>query len=541
MQNNKYKNEFSTYTDINECTSRGACSISPTISSLQELVMEFLKHIAHYVLLLEELGASNKNIKYEILNVLASLVSANEFSENQLYDIIMNEYYLLENTKKAYKNRCQDENLPLKEIKNIPKFNPKTSLPESIALGEKIFLNKYKKRTQEQKNLIEILQIIIKSLSLNLIKLSDFQQFDDNIYHKIVETLDMFNHNRITEKKILSKISELADNDYKLQLKISEILLKEFNGISQVKVSHSSQKGKAILVSGNNFFDLLDILEATKDLEIDVYTHSNLLITHALGKFQQYNNLKGHYGDTTENCILDFATFPGSILLTKNSRNNTEYLYRGRLFSNDYIVPEGVIKIQNKDFSSLIQAAEEAKGFSKGKIKDDTMLGYNTKEIREKLDEIIKKLQSNEIEQLYIIGTDPHLTTQKEYFKEFFSKLKPNEYAISFSYESNKDNILTINIGNYIPLATNILSSLFEDYQINSDKITFIFTTCDVMSISSIIMLKDMLVKNIYMAECAPTLVNPSVYNTLSRRYKITTTTTAGEDLIKMRKNKSTQ
>ena len=66
-----------------------------------------------------------------------------------------------------------------------------------------------------------------------------------------------------------------------------------------------------------------------KDLNIDVYTHSNLLIAHAFAKFNSYPNLRAHYGDTTENCILDFSTFPGAILLTKNSRNTTEYLYRG--------------------------------------------------------------------------------------------------------------------------------------------------------------------------------------------------------------------
>ena len=59
--NNEYKN---TYIDINECTSRGACSISPTISALQELAIQILQNLSHYILQLEEMGANNNNIKY---------------------------------------------------------------------------------------------------------------------------------------------------------------------------------------------------------------------------------------------------------------------------------------------------------------------------------------------------------------------------------------------------------------------------------------------------------------------------------------------
>ncbi|MDE6138029.1 MAG: hypothetical protein K2F57_01000, partial [Candidatus Gastranaerophilales bacterium] len=360
-----------------------------------------------------------------------------------------------------------------------------------IALGEKLFLEKYNKRSTEQKNLIEILMIIIKSVSLNLIKLNDFNEFDSEIYHEILQTLDIFNDKKLQNKQVMENISKLAMFDYQLQLKISNLLLKTFGGISKVEVSHSTTKGKAILVSGNNFFDLLNILEETKDKDIDIYTHSNLLITHALNKFHKFKNLKGHYGDNTENCILDFATFPGSILLTKNSKNNTEYLYRGRLFSNDYIVPNGVIKIEDNNYDELIEAAENAKGFSKGKTKENTLLGYDEQDIEFQINSIVEKLNNDSIEKLYIIGIDPHSQIQKEYFKEFFSKLKPKEYAISFSYESKKENVLTINIGNYIPLASAILKKLFDKYPLSSNKIVFLFTTCDVMTMSNIIILKN--------------------------------------------------
>lgn len=538
QHNNEYKN---TYLDINECTSRGVCSTSPAIAALQEVAMLFLYHLAHYTLKLEKLGGRNINVKYEILTVLASLVSVNEFSENQLYEIILKEYYLLDETKKTYKQFCKNENITHKDLKNVANFNANTSLSQTITLGEKLFLENYKKLSTEQKNLIELLQIIIKSVSLNIIKLSDFDNFNNKIYHEVLETLDMFNHNKkLTNKYISEKIYQLTNSDNKLQLDISKYLIKTFGGIQKVEVSHSTRKGKAILVSGNNFFDLLNILKETSGKDIDIYTHSNLLITHALKDFHNFEHLRGHYGDLTENCILDFATFPGAILLTKNSKSNSEYFYRGRLFSNDYIVPNGVIKIDNNNYAPLIESAINAKGFSKGKIKESTELGYNEEEITEKFNEIIEKLNNNHIEHLYIIGIDSQQQLQHEYFKELFENLNKNEYVISFSYKSKKENVLTIPIGNYIPLAANLLKQFFDKYPITDSKIVFFATTCDVMTISNIINLKNMNASKIYMAKCPPTLVNPSVYETFRKKYNIKETTEAISDLEYIRNKKST-
>lgn len=530
--NNEYQK---TYIDTNECTSRGVCSVAPNIAALQELLMYFLKHIAHYVVELEKLGANNQSIKFDIINDIATLVSSNEFSEKQLFSIVQKEYFLLEATKKTYKEICTKENITAKELKSSIRFDNTTPIPKAIAIGEKLFLEKYNRLTSLQKNLMEILLTMVKSTCLNLIKMNDFNEFNEDIYHEVLATLDILNHGKIQNSKIKEQINKFANLDHRLQLEISSLLLSDFGEISKVKVSHSSRKGKAILVSGNNFFDLLKVLEETRGKDIDVYTHSNLLITHALKKFNDFENLRGHYGDTTESGILDFATFPGSILLTKNSRNNTEYLYRGRLFSNDYIVPEGVVKIKNEKFEPLIEAAQNAKGFSKGKTKEDTALGYNEAEINEQIDNIIKKLENNEITNLYIIGMNAYSEVQKAYFKEFFAKMNKNEFAISFSYESKNENVLTINVGNYAPLATSIIHKIFEKYPINNEKIVFFFTTCDVMSISNIVMLKNFEAKNIYMATCPPTLVNPSVFDTLKREYNINETTEPMEDLRKIR------
>ena len=496
-------NEFlNNYSDSNECTSRGVCSISPAISALEDLLLLFLEHAAYYILNLESLGAKNEKIKYKIINTLASLISVNEFTEKELYNLVNEGYYLYENTKNTYLKLCRSINTPINQLKLPITFSHSILLSKAIAVGIKYSTMKNKLRSPEQKDFISVLLILLKSVSLNLSKLIDFNEFDDAAYHEILTTLNLFNSDKLRVEELKSKINMLSETDYKLHLKIS---------------------------------DLLKILEKTKNENIDVYTHSNLLIVHALSNFKKYTNLRGHYGNQTENCILDFATFPGSILLTKNLRANREFFYRGRLFSTDYIVQSGIIKIENDDFSELIKSAKTAKGFSKGKQKTDTLLGYDETKTADELNNIVENLNAGKIKKLYIVGINAHLTAQKIYFDEFFNNLKEDEFAISFSYSSSKKNVLVLNMGDYVPLVTRLLHKFFNNYNVSDDKIVFFFATCDVMTISSIILLKNLGAKNIYMTQCLPTIISPNVFEFFKKTYRIFNTTTPLNDLSKIR------
>ncbi len=528
MHNNEYDN---TYIDTNECTSRGACSIAPNIAALQEVIFYFLKLTANYILKLEKMGANNPSIKYEMINDIASLVYINEFSENQLFEIAMKDYFLYSNTREAYKQNCEKYKKNCVELKNKVKLNTSTPISKVISAGEKLFLDKYNRIKAEQRNLIDIMEIVIKSTSVHLSKLIDFGEFDEEAFHSILNALDLFNHSKIENNDISELTSQMAEHDYRLNLKISKLLLEKYGAMTKADVSYSTAQGKAILVSGSNFSELLKVLKNTENENIDIYTHSDLLLAHSLSEFKKYPNLKGHFGDQTENNILDFATFPGSILLTKNAKKNTEYLYRGRLFSNGYIVPKGVIKIENNDYSELINSAKNAKGFSKGKEKPTVTLGYNDEDINKKIEEISSKLKSGEIKRLYIIGMNTYSEIQKEYFKNLLNSLQTDEFAITFTPGIEKPNVLTINLGNYFPLAINLLHNLFAIIPIENPNIYLFITNCNVMVMTGIITLRKHSAQNIYMADCTPTFINPSVFKTFQDKYNIHITTDAANDI----------
>ena len=187
----------------------------------------------------------------------------------------------------------------------------------------------------------------------------------------------MLNAQRISPAKLKTQIEKLAVNDIELLKLINSVQIENYGEIGQSEVSYSTRPHKAIMVSGSNLCDFASVLEQTKDEDVDVYTNGNLLVAHLFPHFKEYKNLQGHFGNGITTTILDFATFPGAILLTKNEVQNIEYLYRGRLFTTDEISPKGVSKIENNDFSPLIESAKQAKGFAKGQKRDSEIIGYD--------------------------------------------------------------------------------------------------------------------------------------------------------------------
>ena len=262
-----------------------------------------------------------------------------------------------------------------------------------------------------------------------------------------------------------------------------------------------------------------------------MYTHGDLLIAHAFEKFKYYKNLKGHFGTSSDNCVLDFATFPGAILLTKHATQNIEFLIRGRLFTTDNIAPKGVLSVSNEDFSQVIKAANDSKGFSKGRNKEPQSVGFNYEDVKEKITELTQKFNSGQLRHLFILGMSNFSYEQNDYFKNFLKNMPDDCFVISFSYDFDYKNLFHINVVNNFPLQLSVLELLFDKIPVNSEKLTFFLTKCDSNTISMMVNLKQKGVKNIYLANCPPTVINPAVMASFMNLYTILPITDAKSDL----------
>ncbi|MBQ3819057.1 hypothetical protein II810_01280, partial [bacterium] len=428
---------YNSSNEYNDCTAHGACSIAPDISSMYEIMLILFRQISFYIINLKAIGIDKSDTIYSLIEKIASIDNIKELSQSQILDLLLFLYNDFQNCKNEYKNKCKSLEIKPKSIKNIINITPQTSISTILKLGEKEFLNKYKNKDTEKKYLQEILVSVIRSTAINLLNFKEFSCDCSDTADMAVSGLNLLNL-RISAQNIKLFIDKLALCNIELLSRINRFRQEKFGMPQTVEVSLSTRQNKAIMVSGNNLNDLSNLLEYTKDKDIDIYTNGSLLIAHTYPYFRNFKNLIGHFGNDVINTMLDFATFPGAILLTKNEIQNIEYLYRGRLFSTDNIIPVGISKLKNKDFQPLIESALQAKGFAKGQTRTSKIVGYNIQDLDTNLDKLI----SNNPKNIYIIGFSDLRADNLNYFKSFFSDFNDNDCAISFSYNPNKNNVL---------------------------------------------------------------------------------------------------
>lgn len=518
--------------ECDECVTRGICSVSPTLSSLQEIILLYLKELSFYLIKLKDFGIKNEKIKELILYTLFNLVTDSEYNQEQFKDIAgkLNGYIV--ESKIIYKNFCEKHNVDIEAIKTYFKHHKNIHLSDAIRRGEKYFLKKIEILSPQQRAFFDIMLFLIKSMSVKLLELERLGKTHEEGYYAILFLLSSINVVDFSEEKAREAIEKVLDIYYDIIKTVFYTQIELYGEIKQTEVSFSVKPGKAILVSGSDFKKLELVLKACEDTDIGVYTHGlEMLFAHAFPKLKSHKNLKGHFGSGIDSCLIDFASFPGSILMTRGTLQKVEYLYRGRLFTLDPIAPSGVIKLQGDNFEPLIKAALEAKGFHKIVNKPSMKVGFSYDEISKKMEGIINKILNKEIKHLYIIGLLNYPVFQKQYFEEFFELLPQDCYAISLSYDKNDGNIYHIKALNDYTLFYKMLKEIKDKIPLDTVPISIFLTKCDKHTISNLLYLKHLGIKNVYISKCSASIMNPALLKTILDLYKVKEISDAKSDI----------
>lgn len=522
-----YDNYKSNEYDFNECGAKGTCSISPNVSSIQEIMLVLIRQIAYYVKKLKRLNYNIPNIELEILHALSEFISVAEYTDDDVFSALQTFNRNYNVLQKKYASICKQKNINCTEVPDFINIDNVTGLSVIIAMGEKLYLKRISKLTPEEKFYSDIMLLNLKSLSINILKLADYGITNQEAIEKIIDGLNLYNFNKLPLSKVEQMIKDLTKTENEILKERSHVQIETFGQISKTVVSTSTRKNKAVLVSGSSLIDLYNFLEYTKDEEnLDVYSHGDLLIAHAFEKFKNFKHFIGHYGTSNENCIFDFATFPGAILLTKHSKQNLEHLIRGRIFTMDTVQPKGAIKVSSEEFGKIVESAREAKGFNKGQIRNDVITGFNEAELEKQIETVYDKLENKDIKRLLIIGMSAKSTLQEIYLNDIIKHLSNDTYIVSFSKLTTEREHLEINIANNFPLLHYVMEKLLQKIKISDNSVRFFLQKCDPNSISAIIQMKNYGAKKIMIANCSPNIMNPSILTMFAEKYGIDLITT---------------
>lgn len=535
-----YYNYYQTaHHEYDECTAKGICSINPALTSLQEVVLLHLKELSYYLLKLHELGVHNQRVKDHIIFAISSITCNTDYHQHEFDTIISTLHEDISQAKTIYADLCKRHNLECINIKTYFKYAKKYTLNEAIRRGEKYALKRNSLLSEDQKNLFDMMILLVKSLCIKYMELKSFGKDCPEACFCVLSLFSAMNFLDITVEELKKEISGFIEVYYELVKKVFYTQIENYGEITLSEVPFSIKAGKAILVSGSDLKELELLLKATQNKGINIYTQGiEMLMANSLPKFKTFKHLAGHYGGSIEHSIIDFATFPGAILMTRHSLQRIESLYRGRLFTTDIVAPRGVVKLTNNDFEPLIKSALAAKGFSKDKPRATLLVGYDEKEIMKKIDNVIDKMESGEIKHLYFVGLLNYPAENIQYFEKFFRQLPKNHFVLSLSIDKKAENILHIDSFYEYSLAYKILKRMKERKPLKEYELTIFITSCDKHIVANVINLKNMGVKNIYLCRCSPLLINPPLLSTMRKVFDIKEFSDTDEGLPQINKIK---
>ena len=494
-----------------------SCVSDPIQASLKEILLYEIRLLAYYTLKLKEFNFEyNKYARHIIDGVCVASLNM-EINRNEFSDYLLNLIDLRCVAQKNYIDYSEKNNLDLQILKAYTDKCSDFNFIDALKQGELQNIQKNKILDKDKKSLYDILYIIIQNACRNIAQINLFKENEvEYETFEIIKLISSTNFKSTQTEKLKNRIEKASKINYNLYKKLKELCSHKFGipKLSEVKLDY--KKGKAILVTGDSLMDLYDLLKYVEGTDINVYTHDALILAHCYDEFKKFKNLVGHYQKSIDNLEMDFSSFPGVILITRNGNGNYLNIIRGLIYTTNEIGGKGVTVIKNGDFENLVNQANERIGFKEDKEFGKIQIGYNFGEIEIKINEIIEKIDNNEIKNLYMFGLLNNIGDLDEYFKHFIDKINDNSYIISLSYNVNKENLYHINSYYDYSLTYKILEKLEPVCVKKNIPINIIMTEFNLSLISRIFDIKNNFqYENIYIPNRISDHVNPQIIETL--------------------------
>ncbi|MEW6601821.1 MAG: hydroxylamine reductase, partial [Nitrospirota bacterium] len=311
------------------------------------------------------------------------------------------------------------------------------------------------------------------------------------------------------------------------------------------EVPLGAKKGKAILVSGHDLYDLEDILKQTEGRGINIYTHGEMLPTHGYPALKKYPHFYGHYGTAWQNQHKEFAEFPGAIIMTTNCLQKPHDCYRDNVFTCGLVGWPGITHIDNHDFTPAIERALTLPGFKDDAAGKTVMTGFARNAVMSVADKVIDGVKSGAIRHFFLVGGCDGAKAGRNYYTEFVEKVPKDCVVLTLACGKfrffDKDlgdiggipRLLDIGQCNDAYSAIQIAVALSKAFGVgvNELPLSMVLSWYEQKAVAILLTLLYLGIKDIRLGPTLPSFLTPNVVDFLVTHYNIKPITTAEEDL----------
>lgn len=344
-----------------------------------------------------------------------------------------------------------------------------------------------------------------------------------------------------------------------INLKCMELLDKAntstYGDPSPIEVTMTIEKGPFIVITGHDLYDLKQLLEQTKDKNINIYTHGEMLPAHGYPELKKYPHLKGNFGTAWQNQQKEFADLPGAVLFTTNCLMPPKPSYSDRIFTTEVVSYPEIVHIgDDKDFTPVIEKALELGGYKEDitftGINGGTKLltGFGHHAVLSHASQVVENVKIGSISHFFLVGGCDGAKTGRNYYTDFVKAAPDDSIILTLACGKYRFNDLDLGNINGLPRLMDMgqcndaysalkvalaLSDAFE-CSVNELPLSMVLSWYEQKAVCILLTLLHLGIKNILLGPTLPAFVSPNVLNILVENYNIGPITTPEKDLVKL-------
>lgn len=304
--------------------------------------------------------------------------------------------------------------------------------------------------------------------------------------------------------------------------------------------------GKAILISGHDLKDLQMLLEQTEGTGVNIYTHGEMLPAHGYPELKRYSHLVGNYGSGWQNQQIEFAKFPGPILMTSNCIIDPNVgNYGDRIWTRSIVGWPGVNHLEGEDFAQVIDQALGMAGFPYNELEQMITVGFGRQTLLNAADTVIDLVATKKLRHVFLVGGCDGSRTERSYFTDFARSVPQDCIIMTLAcgkYRFNKLDFGTLeglprllDVGqcndaySAIMLAVKLSEKL--GCTVNDLPLSLVLSWFEQKAIVILLTLLSLGVKNIYTGPTAPGFLTDNLMGILYQKFGMRPITTVEQDM----------
>ncbi|OAT34807.1 hydroxylamine reductase [Proteus myxofaciens] len=523
---------------------QGMCGKTAETSDLQDLLVAVLEGLSAWAIAARSVDIIDHDIDSFAPRAFFSTLTNVNFDSDRIVGYAKEAIYLRENLKA----RVLAKNAAIQVV------NPKAEIQlegndlESLQKqAQRFALNGDKAEIGDDIHGLRMLCLYgLKGAAAYMEHAHVLGQYDNDIYAEYHGYMSWLGTNPTDMNELLENAMGIGQMNFRVMAILDKGETQAYGDPTPVSVNVRPVAGKAILISGHDLKDLQMLLEQTEGTGINVYTHGEMLPAHGYPELKKYKHLVGNYGSGWQNQQVEFAKFPGPVLMTSNCIIDPNVgNYGSRIWTRSIVGWPGVKHITGNDFSEMIEQAQSLDGFPYSEIEHLITVGFGRQTLLNAADTVIDLVAQKKLRHVFLVGGCDGSRGERSYYTDLAREIPQDCLIMTLAcgkYRFNKLDFGTLeglprllDVGqcndaySAIMLAVNLAEKL--GCGVNDLPLSLILSWFEQKAIVILLTLLSLGVKNIYTGPTAPAFLTDNLLAILNEKFGMRSITTPEQDL----------